>query len=266
MIQVKDVKIGTGLPKICVPIVETTQEQILNCAQEIDREVVDLVEWRADFYEETESLEKTALTASLLQSILGKIPVLFTFRTAKEGGEKEIDFEAYQELLCHMAKSGCVDLIDVEVFRGYDKLQRKRKEWKAADSCNGPVRQLIKELSKNVVVIGSFHNFEETPSREEMLKRIFFIEKIGAAIPKIAVMPKEPEDVICLMETTLLAGRLMADKPVITMAMGALGKVTRMAGESFGSAVTFGCMGKASAPGQIEVTQLYQGLKALHME
>ena len=49
MIQVKDIKIGTGLPKICVPIVETTQEQILNCAQEIDREVVDLVEWRADF-------------------------------------------------------------------------------------------------------------------------------------------------------------------------------------------------------------------------
>lgn len=265
MIQVKDVKIGTGLPKICVPIVETTQEQILNQAQEIDREVVDLVEWRADFYEEIESLEKTALTASLLQSILGKIPILFTFRTAKEGGEREIAMEAYQELLLHMAESGCVDLIDVEVFRGYDKMQRKRREWKVADSCNREIRQMVRELAKKVTVIGSFHNFTETPSREEILKRIFFIEKIGAAIPKIAVMPKEPEDVICLMETTLLAGRLMADKPIITMAMGALGKVTRMAGESFGSAVTFGCMGKASAPGQIEVTQLRQGMQALHI-
>lgn len=266
MIQVKDVKIGTGLPKICVPIVETTQEQILNQAQEIAREPVDLAEWRADFYEDAGSIEKTALTASLLQSILGKIPILFTFRTAKEGGAREIAFEQYRELLLHMAKSGCIDLIDVEVFRGYDKMQRKRREWKVADSCNREIQQMVKELAKNVIVIGSFHNFKETPSREEILKRIFFIEKIGAAIPKIAVMPGEPEDVICLMETTLLAGRLMADKPVITMAMGPLGKVTRMAGESFGSAVTFGCMGKASAPGQIEVAQLRQGLQALHVD
>ena len=266
MIQVKNVKIGAGLPKICVPIVETTQEQILNQAQEIDRGLVDLVEWRADFFYVFNNLERTALTASLLQSILGKIPILFTFRTAKEGGEREISFDAYRELLLHMAKSGCVDLIDVEVFRGYDKMQRKRREWKTADSCNREVQQMVKELSKSVVVVGSYHNFNETPSREEILKRIFFMEKIGAAIPKIAVMPKEQEDVICLMETTLLAGRLMADRPVITMAMGALGKVTRMAGESFGSAVTFGCMGKASAPGQIEVEQLRQAMQALHIE
>lgn len=265
MVQVKDLVIGSGMPKICVPIVEKTQEQILNQAQNMDKEKVDLIEWRVDFYEEAEEFNKVEQTASLLQSILGKLPLLFTFRTAKEGGEKEISYENYETLLRHMAKSGCVDLIDVEVFRGYDKMQRRRKDWKTADSCNQQVRALIKELSNDVVVIGSYHDFEKTPAREEILRRLFFMDKMGVAIPKMAVMPLEQEDVICLMETTLLANRLIVDKPIITMSMGALGAVTRLAGETFGSSVTFGCMGKASAPGQIEVEQLCQGMQILHI-
>lgn len=266
MVQVKDLVIGNGIPKICVPIVEKTQEQILNQAQAMVEEKIDLIEWRADFYEDVEDFGKVVQTASLLQSILGKTPLLFTFRTAKEGGEKEVSYENYEGFLLHMAKSGCVDLIDVEVFRGYDKMQRRRKDWKTADSCNQQMRGLIKELSKDVAVIGSYHDFEKTPAREEILRRLFFMDKMGVAIPKMAVMPLEKEDVICLMETTLLANRLIVDKPIITMAMGALGTVTRLAGETFGSSVTFGCMGKASAPGQIELELLRQGMATLHME
>lgn len=265
MVQVKDLVIGSGMPKICVPIVEKTQEQILNQAQDITKEEIDLVEWRVDFYEDVTMFDKVVQTASLLQSILGKIPLLFTFRTAREGGERDISYEEYEKLLLHMAKSGCVDLIDVEVFRGYDKMQRKRSDWKSSDSCNLKMRALIKELSGDVVVIGSYHDFEKTPPREEILRRLFFMDKMGVAIPKMAVMPIEKEDVICLMETTLLANRLIVDKPIITMAMGALGTVTRLAGETFGSSVTFGCVGKVSAPGQIELGLLRQGMETLHM-
>lgn len=266
MVQVKDLKIGSGMPKICVPIVEETQEKILSQAQNIEQDVVDLVEWRADFFDEVEDFGKAAQTASMLQSMVGNLPVLFTFRTAREGGRRDITFENYEGLLLHMAKSGCVDLIDVEVFRGYDKMKRKRCEWKAVDSCNQPVRQLIKELSRDVAVIGSYHDFEKTPSREEILRRLFFMDKMNAAIPKIAVMPQEKEDVICLMETTLLANRLIVDKPIIAMSMGGMGAVTRIAGETFGSSVTFGCMGKESAPGQIEVKKLRQAMLLLHLE
>ena len=77
MVQVKEIEIGTGIPKICVPVVEKTQEEILNQAQNIPREYVDLVEWRADYYEDVFDREKVIQTASLLQSILGKIPLLF---------------------------------------------------------------------------------------------------------------------------------------------------------------------------------------------
>lgn len=264
MVQVRDLEIGKGTPKICVPIVERTQDKILNMAQKMDKSVVDLVEWRVDFYEDAMDFGKTVQTASLLQSKLEGLPLLFTFRTAKEGGEGELSFENYEGLLLHAAGSGCVDLIDVEIFRGYDKMQRKRKEWKVADSCNQQMRGLIRELSRKVVVIGSYHDFQKTPSREEILRRLFFMDKMGVAIAKLAVMPLEQEDVICLMETTLLANRLIVDKPIITMSMGELGKVTRLAGEVFGSAITFGSVGEISAPGQIDAGRLKEGMELLH--
>ena len=42
-----------------------------------------------------------------------------------------------------------------------------------------------------------------------------------------------------------------ADRPIITMSMAATGVISRVCGEVFGSALTFGAVGKASAPGQI---------------
>ena len=50
------------------------------------------------------------------------------------------------------------------------------------------------------------------------------------------------------------------------MAMGDLGKVTRISGEVFGSCLTFGTVGDASAPGQIESTNLKGILKTLKLD
>jgi len=62
---------------------------------------------------------------------------------------------------------------------------------------------------------------------------------MGADIPKMAVMPHNGQNVLDLMQATLLAKEKTGTKPLITMAMGDLGKITRIAGISFGSAVTF---------------------------
>ena len=66
-----------------------------------------------------------------------------------------------------------------------------------------------------------------------------------------------------LLSATEEAHRL-CDRPLITMSMGPLGAVSRVAGETFGSAVTFGAAGKASAPGQIAADDLYRILSVLH--
>ena len=264
MVQVKGVKIGSGMPKICVPITGGSQDEILTQAQDIPREYVDMVEWRSDFYDQVGQEEKVVETAGLLQSILGGFPILFTCRTAKEGGRYSISFPKYEKLLEMVADSGYVDLVDVEMFRGYDTRVSPKREWRVTDACNEKVRDLVERLSKKVVVIGSFHDFERTPSREEILRRLLFMDRMGADIPKMAVMPQEREDVLCLMEASSLADRLIVEKPIITMAMGRLGEVTRLSGENFGSSVSFGCMEHSSAPGQIPVEQLRYILKVLH--
>lgn len=72
----------------------------------------------------------------------------------------------------------------------------------------------------------------------------------GADILKLAVMPREEADV----ERLRMAGReasVRTGHPVIAIAMGELGKRSRTQAERFGSAVTFGCLGRASAPGQV---------------
>ena len=249
MIKIKDSIIGEGIPKICVPIVEKTQEAILDQAQEIVSESVDIVEWRLDFYDDVHDIDCVIQTADLLQSILGKTVLLLTFRTKKEGGQKDISLEEYKRLL----------------LRGYDVSEQK-ETFSVDDTENEAIRSLINELSGNVCVIGSYHDFEKTPTKEEMIQRLLFIDQMGADIPKMAVMPHNGQNVLDLMQATLLAKEKTGTKPLITMAMGDLGKITRIAGISFGSAVTFGCLGKASAPGQIEVENLRKTLSLLGKE
>ena len=44
-------KIGSGIPKICVPITGRTREEIKAQAAEIKNTKADFVEWRADLYD-----------------------------------------------------------------------------------------------------------------------------------------------------------------------------------------------------------------------
>ena len=55
-----------------------------------------------------------------------------------------------------------------------------------------------------------------------------------------------------------------AKTPIITISMSGLGVVSRIAGEIFGSSITFGSAEVASAPGQIEVSELYKILNIIH--
>ncbi|CGY42856.1 3-dehydroquinate dehydratase [Salmonella enterica subsp. enterica serovar Typhi] len=82
--------------------------------------------------------------------------------------------------------------------------------------------------------------------------------------PKIAVMPQSKHDVLTLLTATLEMQQHYADRPVITMSMAKEGVISRLAGEVFGSAATFGAVKQASAPGQIAVNDLRSVLMILH--
>ena len=188
-VNVRKVEIGKGIPKICVPVVGITRDDIIDAACKA-KETADLVEWRADWYEDVLDFKKTEKMMEELRETLGDIPLLFTFRTLKEGGEKEIEKSVYVKLC--------------------------------------------------------------------------FMQECGADIVKIAVMPQSKKDVLTLLLATEEMVREHAKCPVVTMSMSEVGVVSRICGEAFGSALTFGAVKKASAPGQLGAEELRMVLKILH--
>lgn len=247
-VTLRGVEIGAGAPKVIVPIVADTAEGILAKAAEFASHDMHVVEWRVDFYQDVFDIAKVLDTLSKLRKALGNTPILFTFRTKKEGGEKEIDMEAYTALNKAVAESGNVDAVDVEIFSG-DQV----------------VRENIDNIhASGVVVVGSNHDFGKTPAKADLIYRLRKMQDMGADLPKIAVMPKSPADVITLLDATQEMANQYADRPIITMSMGGQGVISRLCGEVFGSAMTFGAVGQVSAPGQISVEQLNQVLAVIH--
>lgn len=247
-VVVRNIKIGEGIPKICVPIVGVTKEDIIKEAKTFDAIPVDVVEWRVDWFEHVFEIEKVKETLAELREALNDIPILFTFRTSKEGGEKAIEPEAYAKLNIAAAESGYVDLVDVEAFTG-DEV----------------VKEIIEAVHQHgVKVVASNHDFDKTPEKDDIVGRLCKMQELGADIPKIAVMPQSKADVLTLLAATEEMNRKHADRPIITMSMAGTGVISRLCGEVFGSALTFGAAKKASAPGQMGVEDLAQVLSLLH--
>lgn len=247
-VVVRDVHIGEGIPKICVPVVGTTEKNIIEEAMALKNIPVDVVEWRADWFEGVCDYAKVERVLVQLREALGNLPLLFTFRTLREGGERDISVSDYAELNRQAARSGYVDLIDVEAFTGDEVVQGLIAD---AHACG-------------VKVVASNHDFDKTPEKEEIIRRLCRMLQLGADISKIAVMPRDKKDVLTLLSATEEMVREYADRPVITMSMSGTGMISRVCGEVFGSSITFGAASKASAPGQIDVNELETMLGIIH--
>jgi len=248
MVKVRNTIIGEGIPKICVPIVGQTKADIINEAKTFHEMPLDMVEWRGDWFNDIFDFDKVNEVLAGLRDVLGDEPILFTFRTSNEGGEKSIKWSDYTRLNRQVAATGWVDLIDVEVFSGDDI-----------------VKEVIEAAHHyGVKVVASNHDFYETPSKEEIIRRLRKMKDLGADIPKISVMPTCKKDVLTLLEATLEMKESHPECPIITMSMKGEGVISRLTGEVFGSALTFGAASKVSAPGQIKVKDLNRMLQLLH--
>lgn len=246
-VRVKNLEIGRGRPKICAPVAEKTEEEILRFAERLAVLPVDLAEWRIDWYKDV--LNRPALrgTMRLLSEKLGNIPLLVTLRTKQEGGSLYISPEEYISLNQAILSWNLADMLDIELSAG-----------------ETAVTELLRDAGKvGIKTIVSSHDFQKTPPREEMVYKLLKMKELGADLPKLAVMPQNTGDLLSLLSATEEAVRRGAG-PVVTMAMGGLGLVSRLAGEVFGSALTFGSAGKASAPGQVEISELDRILTLQH--
>lgn len=248
-VTIKNITLGTGSPKIIVPLVGKTETELLEEAKHLLTIDCDLVEWRVDFFEQVTDFKVTAEMSRKIAEVLNEKPLLLTFRTKKEGGELAFSDNQYFELYETVINEGTIDLVDVELF-----MDDKR------------VQETI-ELAhkKGIKIVMCNHDFNQTPAKEEIVSRLCSMQEKNADICKIAVMPQSSDDVLTLLEATNEMKTKYADRPIVTMSMGQLGMVSRMSGEVFGSAMTFGAAKKASAPGQVPVSELRDILNTLSL-
>ncbi|MTD26313.1 type I 3-dehydroquinate dehydratase [Erwinia sorbitola] len=247
IVNVKNITFGAGKPLICVPLIGRTLAAIGEDARQLAEIQADVIEWRADHFESVDDVNAVKAALQQIRAILPQVPLLFTFRSKKEGGEHELSDDAYFNLNSEIARSGLVDLIDIELFNEEPR-----------------IRALVAQAhSAGVKVIMSNHDFHKTPSKTEIIARLCRMQTLGADLPKIAVMPQSPHDVLVLLDATLTMKEEHATCPLITMSMGKTGVISRLAGEVFGSAMTFGAARQASAPGQIAVQSLREMLNVL---
>ena len=253
-----------NIPAVCVSITGRTKEEILRQAEEAARCDADMAEWRADFCDGIFGgddvyigMEKGLL--SDLKERLGGKTLLFTVRTKKEGGNADIDENAYKTAVENALDPGLADLVDIEYSAGAELVEE--------------LAGLAKEAG--VVSILSSHDFDKTPDDTELKKRVAAMDKTGTDMIKIAVMANCEEDVerIYRLSEKMKAGATsgnkvesagerkngLVKKPYILISMGELGRRTRFDAEKLGSALTFGALegnqGSASASGALPENQ-----------
>ena len=247
-VTVRNLVIGEGAPKIIVSLMGKDIPTVKSEALAYREADFDILEWRVDHFGDVSSTDAVLEAARAIRDVIADKPLLFTFRSAKEGGEQALSVENYIALNRAAVDSGLVDMIDLELFTGDEQ-----------------VRATVEHAhAKNVSVIMSNHDFHKTPAAEEIIQRLRKMQELGADIPKIALMPQNKTDVLTLLGATLEMHERYADRPIITMSMAKTGVISRLSGEVFGSAATFGAVKKASAPGQISVADLRTVLTILH--
>jgi 3-dehydroquinate dehydratase I len=233
--------------KTIVPITAKTREQAIAQAKVIAANAdADLAEFRIDLLNFASDRKQVIALGHELKQILGTKPLIATIRTHNEGGQLTISDADYGKTYQAYLQQPFMDMLDVEMFRD---------------------QQIVKDTvkmahAKKVLIVMSNHDFQKTPPESEIIKRLLQQDELGADILKIAVMPQNKQDVFTLMNATLKVSQ-QSKKPLLTMSMGKLGTISRIATANMGGSFSFGMIGEASAPGQIDVTQLKQFLKTV---
>ena len=247
LLCIKGKIIGKGKPFVCVPVMESSKEEILRETRRLEEAHTEMIEWRVDAFENVESPNAIREILNEMKHIIKESILVYTFRSKNQGGCKALSAADIYDIHQVAAESDVVDFIDVEYFEA-----------------KNPQKEIAMLREMGAYVIASHHDFEQTPDPEVIRMLLEQIRESGADVVKLAVMPQNMWDVLHLLEETNRFHENHPDYPLITMSMGAKGGISRVAGEFFGSCVTFGAGGQASAPGQLPVKQLEEILHILH--
>ena len=197
----------------------------------------DLVELRADLFDDS---HPAAVTAALARLRTGTRPVILTVRHAREGGRAMPDD---RRRALYDAGRPHTHAIDVEI---------------ASAEAFAPVVQQARDDGRLVILSAHFH--DGTPDLGTLLGLVARADALGAHLTKLVTTATSPADVRLLLEATLAA----APRPVATFAMGPLGVGSRVLFGLAGSLLTYGSVGRPTAPGQLAIGELRAWVDRFH--
>ena len=86
-LQIRSAVFGTGMPKICIPLTSSGKRDLANEARALLSASPDLVEWRVDYFEQSDSLIEVRMMLSALRDILKAGHAHALVRHAGDAGE-----------------------------------------------------------------------------------------------------------------------------------------------------------------------------------
>ncbi len=220
--------------RICVSIARETVDEGVAVAKTIGP-LADVIEIRLDSLRD---IEVSPFLEQLSQ------PLLFTNRPTWEGGGFGGDEEARIAPLVKAIQQGA-HYVDLELKA-------------PSDSHNMLLEAIAAGGDSDCRLILSWHNFQETPTKAELVGRLAMIQDKGAHIAKIVTMAHDYHDVLrVLMLQEEAAGM---DIPLIAFCMGRPGVISRLATLELGGYMTYcaASENEATAPGQLSVAVLHQ--------
>jgi len=202
-------------------------------ALKLERGSVDFVELRVDHF---------ASDSRPLLRAAGRIacPLLVTVRHPAEGGAARLSLGEREALYSQFLPFASV--VDIEL-----------RSIKALASMAGRVRSIGASL------LLSSHHFKSTPSPAKLAEIASQAADAGADVFKLAAMARRPGDIGSLLGL-LAPGRRV---PVSVMAMGPLGRVSRLLFAQCGSVLNYGYLHRPNASGQWEARVLGERLAEL---
>lgn len=204
--------------RVCAPIVEKDYKSARYSAKKAIGLGADILELRIDILEDPNSDDVKQLIMDI------NYPVIATNRMQSEGGFFDGSEKERVSILINAAPYA--KIVDIE-------LQTDEK-----------LRSKVVKASKSTII--SYHDFKKTPSFEEILSVVKMEKEIGD-IAKFAVMPQSNKDTLTVLKV------LSEVQNTIGIAMGEVGKYTRVVAPLFGSPITFASIDKESAPGQLDI-------------
>ena len=225
----------------CIPLISANQDELLADVEVGVANGCDFLEWRRDHY-----MQGTVLTPEdelkLLTEIKKRMPnqgLIYTYRSHYEGGVFKTATEVREAAIDTAIKSNLVDYVDVELQSEAAFLQR--------------IKQALNMNPTQWIV--SHHNFEKTPTSEEIGAIYAAMESVGGDVLKLAVMPNSINDIRQLICASLNHNE-QSEKAIIAIAMGEAGGITRIAPELCGGSLTYVAGAGKTAPGQLSLEEI----------